>query len=106
MQGSSKEHRAGTDPVQELMLEQAARDAAELRRQMAQVRVVSGALAALVGLVVAVGTMVSFAATARAAATAPGGAGLRAGFFGVAMLFGVVVFGFGLWLLMRGLSDQ
>jgi hypothetical protein len=88
------------DPQLELMLVEAAKDAARLRKQMAKVTLVSGAVLALVGAGLAVSSLVNLLGAEKTA-----DAGLTAGFTATALLFALVLFGLGMWFVIKGLSD-
>ena len=88
------------DPQLELMLVQAADDAARLRKQMAKVTLASGVVLALVGAGLAGASLMNLLGAENTA-----DAGLTAGFTATALLFALVLFGIGLWFVIKGLSD-
>lgn len=93
------------DPQLELMLVEAAKDAARLRKQMAQVTVASGAVLAFVGAGLAIASLVNLVGSTKAA-QGGGDPGLTAGFTATALLFALVLFGVGLWFVVKGLGDR
>jgi amino acid transporter len=94
------DERKEIDPQLELMLEEAAKDAARLRKQMAKVTLASGVVLAVVGAGLAVSSLVNLLGAEKTA-----DAGLTAGFTATALLFALVLFGVGLWFVIKGLND-